>query len=246
MNESPKPLKHSVGKPFWIGCLVGPILFLILLAALNVFHDSFTFWFSAAIAVIVFAPVGGMAFQATHDLFVARQLRQLHLWDYLAFAAIVAALVTAGMALFYAPDKKSNVDMFQNRNFDIAEAFIALLLIIYAISKNLARLLSRQFYLLFQQLWIAIFITIGLSVACGVIYKLTKLDFSWIMIIGTAIWAAIDSSKIQLKRYKSGISYGPIILFLGFVFLWVIVFPWYFVVRYKIKNGMAVLKDSAV
>ena len=239
MNEAPKSLKHSVGKPFWIGCLIGPILFLILLAALNVFHDSFTFCFFGVIAVVVFAPVGGMAFQAVHDLFVARQLRQLRLWDYLVFIAIIAALVMAGIALFYAPDKKSDVDMFKNRNFDIAGVCVALLLIIYAISKNLA-------YLLFRQLWIAIFLTIGLLAACSVIYKLTGLDFSWIMVIGTAIWAAIDSSKIQLKRYKSGISYGPIILFLGFVFLWIVAFPWYLVVRYKIKNGLAVLKDGAV
>jgi hypothetical protein len=35
------------------------------------------------------------------------------------------------------------------------------------------------------------------------------------MVLGTAIWAAVDSSKIQLKRYKSGISYGPFPLFLA-------------------------------
>ena len=35
----------------------------------------------------------------------------------------------------------------------------------------------------------------------------------WLMIFGTALWAAKDSAKIQLSRYKSGISYGPFILF---------------------------------
>ena len=69
--------------------------------------------------------------------------------------------------------------------------------------------------------------------------------FSWFMILGTAMWAAIDSSKIQLKRYKSGISYGPVVLFLGFVLLWVIAFPWYLIVRHKILSGTAVLKDGA-
>jgi len=68
---------------------------------------------------------------------------------------------------------------------------------------------------------------------------------SWFMILGTAIWAAIDSSKIQLNRYKSGISYGPFALFLGFLLLWVVAFPWYLVMRYRIKTGTAVLKDGA-
>ena len=63
---------------------------------------------------------------------------------------------------------------------------------------------------------------------------------SWFMILGTAIWAAIDSSKIQLKRYKSGISYGPVVLFFGIALLWIIGFPWYLSMRYKIKTGTAV------
>ena len=61
---------------------------------------------------------------------------------------------------------------------------------------------------------------------------------------GTALWAAIDSSKIQLKRYKSGISYGPFVLFIGVAFLWIVGFPWYLSMRYKIKTGTAVLKDE--
>jgi hypothetical protein len=72
-----------------------------------------------------------------------------------------------------------------------------------------------------------------------------RISLSYFVIFGTAIWAAIDSSKIQLKRYKSGVSYGPIVLFIGFVLLWIIAFPWYLIVRYKIKNGTAVLKDEA-
>ena len=68
---------------------------------------------------------------------------------------------------------------------------------------------------------------------------------SWFMILGTAIWAAIDSSKIHLKRYKSGISYGPVVLFIAIAFLWIIGFPWYLAMRYKIKTGTAILKDGA-
>jgi hypothetical protein len=66
----------------------------------------------------------------------------------------------------------------------------------------------------------------------------------YFVVLGTAIWAAIDSSKIQLLRYKSGISYGPVVLFFGFLLLWIVAFPWYLSMRYKIKTGTAVLKEE--
>ena len=72
-----------------------------------------------------------------------------------------------------------------------------------------------------------------------------SISLGWFIVLGTGIWAAIDSSKIQLKRYKSGISYGPVVLFIAIALLWIIGFPWYLVMRYRIKTGTAVLKDGA-
>jgi len=72
-----------------------------------------------------------------------------------------------------------------------------------------------------------------------------NMSVTGVMVLITAIWAAVDSSKIHLKRYRSGISYGPVVLFIGFLLLWVIAFPWYLIVRYKILTGTAVLKDGA-
>ena len=72
------------------------------------------------------------------------------------------------------------------------------------------------------------------------------IDFNvmYFLVIGTALWAAIDSKKIKLKEYKSGVSYGPIVLFISICFLWLAGFPWYLHVRYKIKHNLAVLKES--
>ena len=61
---------------------------------------------------------------------------------------------------------------------------------------------------------------------------------------GMALWAAIDSSKIRLRLYKSGIACHPAVLFLGIACLWIIGFPWYLSMRYKIKTGTAVLKEG--
>jgi hypothetical protein len=92
--------------------------------------------------------------------------------------------------------------------------------------------------------WIAILFTIGLFAADIAISALIGFNLTWIMVLGTALWAATDSTKIQLKRYKSGISYGPVVLFIAIAFLWIIGFPWYLAMRYKIKTGTAVLKDG--
>lgn len=70
------------------------------------------------------------------------------------------------------------------------------------------------------------------------------ISFGWFIVFGTGFWAAVDSTKIQLKRYKSGISYGPVVVFLVIVFVWIVAFPWYLILRYKIKTGTAILKDG--
>jgi hypothetical protein len=93
--------------------------------------------------------------------------------------------------------------------------------------------------------WQAIVFTLGLVVVCAAVSNFIHFNLTWIMILGTALWVAIDSSKIELKRYKSGISYGPVGLFFGLVLLWIVGFPWYLSMRYKIKHGTAVLKDSS-
>ena len=93
--------------------------------------------------------------------------------------------------------------------------------------------------------WIAILFSIGLLAACIAISPLIGFDLTWIMVPGTSIWAAIDSSQLQLRRYKSGISYGPVVLFIACALLWIVGFPWYLSMRYKIKTGTAVLKEGA-
>jgi len=69
-------------------------------------------------------------------------------------------------------------------------------------------------------------------------------DISIVMILGTSLWAAIDSSKIELRKYQSGISYGPFVIFFAIAFLWIAGFPWYLIVRYRIKVGTATLKND--
>jgi hypothetical protein len=94
--------------------------------------------------------------------------------------------------------------------------------------------------------WIAILFSLGLLATCIVIYEMIGFDLTWIMVLGTALWAAFDSTKIKLRRYKSGISYGPVVLFIACALLWIVGFPWYLAMRYKIQTGTAIVKPEFV
>src|ERR1700752_4129313 len=94
--------------------------------------------------------------------------------------------------------------------------------------------------------WIAILFTLGLVAASLFLSPRIGFDLMWVVVPAGALWAAIDSSKTQLRRYKSPISAGPVVLFIGCAFLWIVVFPWYLAMRYKIKTGTAVLKEQYV
>ena len=94
--------------------------------------------------------------------------------------------------------------------------------------------------------WLAILFTIGLLAACILVSVLTGFEIVRIMVVGTALWAAIDSWKIQFwkiqfTKYKTS---GPFILFLGVCALWILFFPWYLSMRYKIRADKAALKEN--
>ena len=94
--------------------------------------------------------------------------------------------------------------------------------------------------------WLALVVTLGILIATAVGSELLGVPLTLPMILLTALWVAIDSSRLQLKRYKSGISYGPVLLFIAVALLWIPGFPWYLIVRYKIKTGTAVLKEQPI
>jgi hypothetical protein len=59
-----------------------------------------------------------------------------------------------------------------------------------------------------------------------------------VSIFGTSAWAAIDSAKIELQKYKTRIALHPLILFNAMYILWFVLFPWYLVVRSEIRAGV--------
>jgi membrane protein YdbS with pleckstrin-like domain len=81
-------------------------------------------------------------------------------------------------------------------------------------------------------------ITVLLWIASEIIQAATGVSVTPYMILVSAVWAAIDSAKIELRKYPSGLSYHPVVLFIAVAALWIIGLPWYLAVRYKIKKGL--------
>jgi len=90
----------------------------------------------------------------------------------------------------------------------------------------------------------AILLTVGILAACGVVTAITQIDIALPMVVGTSVWAGIDSGRIQLRRYKSGISYGPVVLGVLCSGLWIVAFAWYLSMRHKIMTGTARLRPE--
>lgn len=94
-----------------------------------------------------------------------------------------------------------------------------------------------------MKIWHAILFSLALWAASVVVYYLTHFQATLLMVPITSLWAAIDASRIQLKRYRSNISSGPVV-FIACLAMWIVAFPWYLSMRYKIKHGTAVLRDD--
>jgi hypothetical protein len=62
------------------------------------------------------------------------------------------------------------------------------------------------------------------------------------LIVGTSIWVGIDSEKLGLVRFKTGIAYPPVLLGILCAGFWVVAFPWYLSTRRQIKTGQARLR----
>ncbi len=67
---------------------------------------------------------------------------------------------------------------------------------------------------------------------------------AWLMVIGTALWAAVSAKRLEFRKYRSGLASGPTAVFLVNVLLWAVAFPWFLTIRDNIKDGSAELKDE--
>jgi len=92
--------------------------------------------------------------------------------------------------------------------------------------------------------WIAILLTAGLVIGCGLLVALAHINLFVPLVVGTSVWVGIDSARVRLIRFQSGISYSPVALGILCSMFWIGAFPWYLSVRHKILTGKASLKPE--
>lgn len=68
--------------------------------------------------------------------------------------------------------------------------------------------------------------------------------FCGILVLGTAIWAAIDAYQIEMDKYKLPITGHPVLIFFEVLLVWIIFFPAYLYSRSAVVAGTAPLKRS--
>ena len=92
--------------------------------------------------------------------------------------------------------------------------------------------------------WIAILLTVGLIIGCSAVVAATGINLFVPMFVGSSVWVGIDSARLRLKRFQSGISYSPMVLGILCSMCWIVAFPWYLSIRHKILNGTARLRPE--
>ncbi|MEI8288304.1 MAG: hypothetical protein WCH99_02435 [Verrucomicrobiota bacterium] len=123
MSETPKSLTRSIGIPFWIGYVLSFAMIFTFLAAMRILDDGLTLSLFVCVALGVFAPAGGLFFQAIHDLFSAKRQNQLRLLD---LALLVAIGVSFGAAIYFGLHSKGDSPVW------VAGAFVYVLIWIYS------------------------------------------------------------------------------------------------------------------
>jgi hypothetical protein len=88
----------------------------------------------------------------------------------------------------------------------------------------------------------AILVTLVLTWIAGLMGQHFGKYAMWMTIAVYALWAAIDSHRIGLIRYRTIITHSPPVIFFGCFAFWIIVFPVYLIVRAQIVCGQARLK----
>ncbi len=92
----------------------------------------------------------------------------------------------------------------------------------------------------------------ALGISLGLLFVFAVLlGYDWrlapvisMVVVTTSLWAALDSHRIGLRRYKTRIALHPIALFNSMCVLWPVLFPWYLIVCSRIGDGTIAKKSE--
>jgi hypothetical protein len=89
-----------------------------------------------------------------------------------------------------------------------------------------------------MRVFIVLLVTAGL-----IAVTVAHLPIMLVIVLGTALWAAVDSANLELHKYNGGVGH-PIVVFIVIVLIWIIFFPLYLVTRSRCLAGQLTLKKK--
>ncbi len=66
----------------------------------------------------------------------------------------------------------------------------------------------------------------------------------FILVAVTSLWVAWDSARVRVRRYKTQMANEPMMMLFMCFTLWILVFPWYLIIRQGIRQGFVPLKET--
>lgn len=95
-----------------------------------------------------------------------------------------------------------------------------------------------------MKLWQAILLTITILVVLLFLPEGLIEPISSLVVLLSAIWVYKDAKKFDTKKYKSNLGMSPFALGFWTFILWVIFFPGYLWLRYRIKNNLVPIREK--
>src|SRR5215467_11530378 len=87
--------------------------------------------------------------------------------------------------------------------------------------------------------WIAVVALSWLALGASVVLSILT-DFPWApaLVIASAGWAGFDSARLRFREHRPCEAFHPVVLtFVVGGCLWPVTFPWYLVMRRRIRAG---------
>jgi hypothetical protein len=88
---------------------------------------------------------------------------------------------------------------------------------------------------------VAVLVVLAIILPCVLVWFFNRVAahlIATVAIVGTSLWVALDSARLNVSKYKSQVAAHPFVLFTACVGLWPVVFPVYLVTRSRIRAGL--------
>ena len=89
----------------------------------------------------------------------------------------------------------------------------------------------------------SIFISIVILIGLGLVFSISD-GLGVLAWLGTIVWAGVDAKNLEIHKFDLNGPSSPLVVVIGCLIFWVIVFPWYLVNRDRVLSHEVMLKPG--